>query len=144
MRSEKILIRLREWSGWSEYSLGPHVEGTLSDVAILSFSGWTQYTKTARVVCLRQYSRSRLYASRTAIYTTNNNDLYVYTLIPRRRAKGYSEPSLQRQYLFRRRLLLKWICCCKEYLISKLICKKGFVLLLFPRKHMFWIFVRIA
>ena len=47
-------------------------------------------------------------------------------------------------YLFPKTLPLKWICCCKEYSISILICKKGFVLLLFSHKHMFWIFVRIT
>ena len=44
----------------------------------------------------------------------------------------YSEPSLQRQHLFRKLLPLKWICCCKESLMSRLICKKGLVVFLFP------------
>ena len=43
----------------------------------------------------------------------------------------YSEPSLQRHHLFRKTLPFKWICCCTEYLMSRLICKKGLVLFLF-------------
>ena len=57
----------------------------------------------------------------------------------------YSEPLLQRQYLFPKTLPLKWICLCTVYLMSRLICEKGFVLFLFPhRTYMLWIFVRIA
>ena len=43
-----------------------------------------------------------------------------------------SKPSLQRQRLFPKTLPLKWICCYGEYLMSRLICKKGLVLFLFP------------
>ena len=43
----------------------------------------------------------------------------------------YSEPSKQRQHLFTKLLPLKWICRCNESLMSKMICKKGFVLFLF-------------
>ena len=51
----------------------------------------------------------------------------------------YGEPSLQRQHLFPKTLPLKWICCCTEYLMSRLICKKGLVLFLFPhRTHVHW------
>ena len=42
----------------------------------------------------------------------------------------YSEPSLQRQHLFTKTLSFKWICCCKEYLMSRLMCKRGFVFVL--------------
>ena len=41
-----------------------------------------------------------------------------------------SEPSLQRQHLFLKMLPLKWICCCKESLTSKLMCNKIFLFLL--------------
>ena len=41
----------------------------------------------------------------------------------------YSEPSLQRQHLIPKTCPLKWICCCTEYLLCRLICKKGLVLL---------------
>ena len=43
----------------------------------------------------------------------------------------YSEPSLQPQHLFPKPLPLKWICCFTEYLMSRMICKKGTVLFLF-------------
>ena len=42
----------------------------------------------------------------------------------------YSDPLLQRQHLFPKTLLLKWICCCTEYLMSRLIRKKVPVLFL--------------
>ena len=34
-----------------------------------------------------------------------------------------------------------WICCCKHFLMCRLICEKG--LLLFLKEHMLWIFVRL-
>ena len=43
------------------------------------------------------------------------------------------EPSLQRQYLFPKMLQLKWLCCCKESVMRRLIYKKGLVLFQFPR-----------
>ena len=46
----------------------------------------------------------------------------------------YSEPLLQWQHFFPKTLPLKWICCCKEYFMSRLICKKGLVLFLFPHR----------
>ena len=46
----------------------------------------------------------------------------------------YSEPLLQRQHLFPKMLPLKWICCCKEFLMSRMICKKGIVLYIFPHR----------
>ena len=46
----------------------------------------------------------------------------------------YSEPSLQRQHLFPKMLPLKWIRCCKGSLINRMICKKSFVLFLFPHR----------
>ena len=46
----------------------------------------------------------------------------------------YGEPSLQRQHLFPKTLPLKWICYCTEYKMSRLICKKGLVLFLFPHR----------
>ena len=46
----------------------------------------------------------------------------------------YNEPSLQRQHLFPKTLPLKWISCCKKSLMSRLICKKGLVLFLFPHR----------
>ena len=47
---------------------------------------------------------------------------------------SYSEPSLQRQHLFPKMLPLKWICCCKESLMQRMISKKGLVILLFPQR----------
>ena len=49
-------------------------------------------------------------------------------------ATWYSESSLQRLHLFPKTLPLKWICYCTEYLMSRLICKKGFVSFLFPKR----------
>ena len=46
----------------------------------------------------------------------------------------YSEPSLQRQHLFPKTLPLKWIFYYTEYLMSRLICKNGLVLFLFPHR----------
>ena len=46
----------------------------------------------------------------------------------------YSEPSLQWQNLFLKMLPLKWICCCKESLMDRMICKKDLVLFLFPHR----------
>ena len=47
---------------------------------------------------------------------------------------SYSEPSLQRLHLFPKTLPLKLICCCREYLMSRLICNKGLLLFLFPHR----------
>ena len=46
----------------------------------------------------------------------------------------YSEPSLQRQHLFPKMLPLKWIWCYTEYLMGRLIWKKGLFLFLFPQR----------
>ena len=48
----------------------------------------------------------------------------------------YSEVLFQWQSLFPKTLPLKWISCCTEYLylMSKLICKKGLILFLFPHR----------
>ena len=41
--------------------------------------------------------------------------------------------------LFQKTSPLKRICCCTEYLMSRMICNKGLVLFIFPlREHMFW------
>ena len=45
-----------------------------------------------------------------------------------------NDPSLQRQHLFSKTLPLKCICCCTDYLMSRLICKKGYVFFLFPHE----------
>ena len=50
----------------------------------------------------------------------------------------YSEPLLQRQHLFPKILTLKWICCCKESLKAKMICKNNIVLFLFPHRTYKW------
>ena len=55
----------------------------------------------------------------------------------------YSEPSLQRQHLFPKMLPLKYMCCCYESLISRMICKKGLVIPISSRKICLG-YVRIA
>ena len=62
--------------------------------------------------------------------------LHTKALLKRSTLKGknYSEPSLQQQHLFLKTLPLKWIRCCTEYLMSRLICKKGLVLFLYPHR----------
>ena len=55
-----------------------------------------------------------------------------------------SQPSLQRQHFFTKPLPLRWICCCTEYLMSRLIIKRVLVLFIFHHRTYFWIFVRIA
>ena len=52
--------------------------------------------------------------------------------------------DIQRQHLFPKTLPLKWICCCKAYLMSRWICKKVLFYSYFFIKHMLWISVRIA
>ena len=54
---------------------------------------------------------------------SNEYTTYVFVAI-----KEYSEPSLQRHHLFPKILPLKWICCCKEFLTSRMICNKCYVL----------------
>ena len=52
-------------------------------------------------------------------------------------ANLYSESSVQRHHLFPKTTSFECICCCTEYLMSKLsksICKKGLVVLLFPHR----------
>ena len=49
----------------------------------------------------------------------------------------YSEPSLQRQHLFPKMLPFKWICCCKESLMDRIICKEDLALFLFPHRTCF-------
>ena len=56
----------------------------------------------------------------------------------------YSEPLLQGQHLFPKTLPLKRICCCTEYLKSRLTCKKGLVLFLFPHRTYVLDIFRIA
>ena len=48
------------------------------------------------------------------------------------------------QHLFPKMLPLKWICCCKESLMYRMICKNPLFYSYFLREHTFWIFVRIA
>ena len=45
----------------------------------------------------------------------------------------YSEPSLQRQHLFPKMLPLKWMCCCKDSLMDRMLYKKDLI------EYMFWI-----
>ena len=68
---------------------------------------------------------------------------YLMSLIGVLWIAKYSEPSLQGQHLFPKTLPLKWICCCREYLMSILICKILFCSY-FLIEHMFWIFIRIT
>ena len=50
----------------------------------------------------------------------------------------YSEPSLQRQHFCQKTLTLKWLCCCKESFMSRLVYKKVLVLFLLPnRRHVY-------
>ena len=49
---------------------------------------------------------------------------------PSEKGRIYSGLWLQRQYLFPKMLPLKWICCCKESLMDRLIYKKDLVLYL--------------
>ena len=94
----------------------------------------TNNDKTQRPSCsgrqsdkqtLNKYSNRRIDTTKTESPTGNNT--------------RYSEPALQRQHLFPKTLPLKWIYCCTEYIMSRLICKKGLVLSLFSHiEHMFW------
>ena len=106
----KIPIRLCECVGWSECSRTAHVWGYV-------------------FFMLRLIS-----AVLFAIYFSYNVGKHTSSHMFPGIALVYSEPSLKRQHLFPKTLPLKWICCCREYLISRLICKISIVLFLCPHR----------
>ena len=100
---------------------------------------------------LNYFSNSDLNVTRWANKTKSANLVYLLFSVSRRSAFSeliyfhYSEPSLQWHHLFPKTLPLKWICCCKESLMSRLIHQKVLaVCSYFLIEHMFLIFVRIA
>ena len=74
----------------------------------------------------------KLYIENDAQNTFNFYWWYVHKIL---REPIYSEPSLQRQHLFPKMLPLKWICFCKESLMSRMICKNSLFFYSFLMKH---------
>ena len=80
----------------------------------------------------------------SSILSSNTIFKYFVTNIEKLIGLMYSEPLLQWQHVFPMTLPLKWICCCTEYLMSRLICKKGLVSFLFTHKTYVFDIFRIA
>ena len=59
---------------------------------------------------------------------------WAYIFVITQVGKKVSLLALQENIMFPKMLSLKWICYCKKSLIDRMICKKDFVLFLFPHR----------
>ena len=72
----------------------------------------------------RQYGTSEHSILGLLMMSSTNSVKYCQSFCDFWSVVKYSESSLQRQHLFPKKLTFKWICCCKESLIDRMICKK--------------------
>ena len=112
---------------WSEHSDSSFVYGFMS----LDYGLGTMTATTPRRPLSIQSATSR--DSACVWYSE-----YPYTVSYLPYAWKYSEPSLQRQHVFPKILPLKWICCCKESLMDRMICKKRPCFILISSQHIWF------